>query len=1064
MKTRQKLKIKSNYLQMIKFSIICYLIVIAGNSGAFASDIIGGSLTYQYSSGNLYAIQLELFQDCVTTPSSSVNIVVTDGSGNPTSLNFSMPLNSTTPFTTIIDSCSGNPTPCIEKNIYSAIISLPNSPNGYHIFYQENGRTSNISNIYMPQLTGSSYSTYIPSLQLTTNSSPQWQGNFESYICVSSAVQIDFSANDSDGDSLVYSFYTPYNNTPPIFTSLSIPNNIQFNPIIWNSGYAANHPFNTSGTPFTINPQTGILSGNAVNLGDYLVGIKCEEYRNGVKIGQINMDFVFTVKTCPTSQTAIIGNLNGCTGPIIQMKNISQPWATNFEWNFGDGSPSVTGYEPTHTFPSDGGYTITLVSNVGTPCADTTTTFLKIGQVFANFISPDTICLGDTIHLVPSSTTSGYLIPDSWQWNFGDGSPMNTVFNPDYIYNSTGTFNINLVVGTDENCYGIINKTIYVQDIPTITTVADTFACLSNPVLTLNAQTVGAIGIVWQGNGGNITPGPTNTTIQYTPSATEIANGSTNILINTIGNGYCPSAQENIQIDYVDSAQIDIGYNINACLSTDSIAITANVNYALSMLWYTTNGTGTFNNSSNPLTFYHPSTADLNADSIQIIGKTIGGCQLNADSIWIKFHPPISTNVLSSTSICEGTSISFYGNSSTGSGVWSTYGDGVFSADTANITSYQHGAGDFAQRNVVIYFKTINNLGCPPQYDTISIAINANPSADFIFNNVCFGLPTTFQDNSYSEDPIISYKWLVDHIYFSSSQNTSFILSNDTIIPISLLIKTINGCTDTITKNVKPLSVPNADFSFIGNCTNEITSFNDLTTINGVNAVIDWKWDFDDSYNDTIQNPIHNFLSAGSYNVTLITIANNGCKDTTQNTITIFDAPIANFNYTPPTPYVGETIDFIDNSYSSNSILGWNWNFDNLYYDTLQNPNYAFNNTGEFTVRLIISDKNNCLDTTQQKIKIVNRYFEPNIPTAFSPNGDGNNDLFKIYGGAYKAMIFRVYNNWGQLVFETNNPNKGWNGKYKEKLQPVGVYVWTMEIDTYEGTVHKLNGNLTLMR
>ncbi|TWR25233.1 gliding motility-associated C-terminal domain-containing protein [Mucilaginibacter pallidiroseus] len=86
------------------------------------------------------------------------------------------------------------------------------------------------------------------------------------------------------------------------------------------------------------------------------------------------------------------------------------------------------------------------------------------------------------------------------------------------------------------------------------------------------------------------------------------------------------------------------------------------------------------------------------------------------------------------------------------------------------------------------------------------------------------------------------------------------------------------------------------------------------------------------------------------------------------------------------------------------------------------------------------------------------------VPNAFTPNGDGNNDLFQIYGNAIQSATFTVYDQWGQLQFRANNKSAGWDGTFKGTPQPTGVYVYYLEAVLNDGTTFKKKGTVTLLR
>ena len=86
------------------------------------------------------------------------------------------------------------------------------------------------------------------------------------------------------------------------------------------------------------------------------------------------------------------------------------------------------------------------------------------------------------------------------------------------------------------------------------------------------------------------------------------------------------------------------------------------------------------------------------------------------------------------------------------------------------------------------------------------------------------------------------------------------------------------------------------------------------------------------------------------------------------------------------------------------------------------------------------------------------------VPSAFTPNGDGVNDLVKVRGFGIAKMDWKIFNRWGQLVFQTASVNEGWNGTYKGVLQPQEVYVYVLDVTFTDGTTFRKKGDITLLR
>ena len=88
----------------------------------------------------------------------------------------------------------------------------------------------------------------------------------------------------------------------------------------------------------------------------------------------------------------------------------------------------------------------------------------------------------------------------------------------------------------------------------------------------------------------------------------------------------------------------------------------------------------------------------------------------------------------------------------------------------------------------------------------------------------------------------------------------------------------------------------------------------------------------------------------------------------------------------------------------------------------------------------------------------------PQVPTAFTPNGDGHNDLLYVKGGPFQTMFFRVYNSWGEKLFESTDQAEGWDGTYKGEKMPLGVYVWILDVDMFNGEHIRKTGDITILK
>lgn len=115
-------------------------------------------------------------------------------------------------------------------------------------------------------------------------------------------------------------------------------------------------------------------------------------------------------------------------------------------------------------------------------------------------------------------------------------------------------------------------------------------------------------------------------------------------------------------------------------------------------------------------------------------------------------------------------------------------------------------------------------------------------------------------------------------------------------------------------------------------------------------------------------------------------------------------------------------------------------------------------------IKVVAQTPGGCIDSVELDLKIDPNTKDFFIPNVFTPNGDGNNDLFKVYGSSIKQMELRIYNQWGNLMYETRDYHTGWNGTYRGQPQPAGAYVYTVKAILFSGQVINRRGTITLIR
>lgn len=211
----------------------------------------------------------------------------------------------------------------------------------------------------------------------------------------------------------------------------------------------------------------------------------------------------------------------------------------------------------------------------------------------------------------------------------------------------------------------------------------------------------------------------------------------------------------------------------------------------------------------------------------------------------------------------------------------------------------------------------------------------------------------------------------------------------------------------------------------------------------GAHGASKWNWEYDDGSSSS-QNTSVIYDEGGDRSVTL-TVSNDFCIDVASQTINIPQHVNAAFS-APQVTCAVDKVAVADNS--TGNVDSWNWDFGDGTTSTIKNPEpFNYQKTpGEktYTISLKVSNSIGCTDTASANILVVGNC-NILVPTAFTPNNDGKNDyLFPTNAFGADNLVFRVYNRFGQMVFEAKDWQHKWDGNVNGQPQNTGTYVWTL--------------------
>ncbi len=353
-----------------------------------------------------------------------------------------------------------------------------------------------------------------------------------------------------------------------------------------------------------------------------------------------------------------------------------------------------------------------------------------------------------------------------------------------------------------------------------------------------------------------------------------------------------------------------------------------------------------------------------------------------------------------------------------------------------------------------------------PKGDNINASFTATPNSQSLpastvsINNTTNPGPWTYQwdfgDGTTSTDPTIS-----SHTYGTFG-----------VFTIRLTV-TNNVCIETQAQQIEILAIPPlVDFSYdpASGCVPLKVQFTNLSQFADPGT---YQWDFGDQSTSSMINPSHTYYQPGKYSVSLSAsnITGQTVNETKQAIIEVFPRPNAEFEIKPRLVYIPGGILYTDNrSFDATRFV---WDFGDGTNSTGFEPEHKYKDEGFYTIKLVAYNQFDCADsTTLENAVKVQKGGQVLIPNAFSPNlsggggggGDGKNDVFLPLTRGVVEFELLIFNRWGELLFESRDPDLGWDGTYNGKLCQQDVYIYKLAASYEDGERVVRVGDVNLIR
>ncbi|MCO5259510.1 MAG: PKD domain-containing protein [Crocinitomicaceae bacterium] len=552
------------------------------------------------------------------------------------------------------------------------------------------------------------------------------------------------------------------------------------------------------------------------------------------------------------------------------------------------------------------------------------------------------------------------------------------------IANSGDIFGLATIQGSSTTGYSYSFVTEY-SSTPFVDAGIDGAVC-ANVGYSLNGFVGGgSLNGTWSSSGyGTFTNGLNNLINEYVPNPLDVFVNPVKIILTS--DATCPSQKDTLYLTVNQLPLVNASADQTVCANNAETTLNGSIQGgALTGIW-TTLGSGSFAPDPTLLTAtYTPSTADITNGSVQLVltSTNNGNCLAETDTLEIFItQPPVATITQDTIIVCANNNVvTLSGNISgpTTTGVWNTSGDGIFSPNNISLsTTYYPGLNDINNGNCWIYLRSTSNGNCIAAKDSVYLQYTPAPSVDAGVNQLICTNDSQITLNGSVTGGSTTGIWSGGSGSFSPSNTDLNAVYTPTASEINsgnialTLTATNFGTCSSVNDVVQFIFVapPHANYNAGDNCFGDSTNFVNYS-LAGYGSITQTEWIFGDGTTSTNLNPTHFYTSSGQYSPILIVTNSNGCKDTISNSITIFDKPTANFNYSVDCDNNLRTVYFTDASTPLSQVNYWYYDFGGQGVSLSPNPVQTFFNPGSYTVSHIVKTINGCSDTINQVLQIT---------------------------------------------------------------------------------------------
>ncbi len=774
-----------------------------------------------------------------------------------------------------------------------------------------------------------------------------------------------------------------------------------------------------------------IIYGIGPYIYQWLPNVGNKGFQNGLQAGTYTINVTSAVGCIATSTTSI-GSGSAPGNVLMSSSNVScfagsdgtatananggtQPYS--YLWSNGETTATATNLQ-------SGTYNVMVTTANG--CTTTASVAIAEPATAMSFSASqiNLLCNGQN-NGSASIVISGGTAPFTYAWNT---TPVET----SATINNLNAGNYSVIVTDKKGCS--VNSNFTITEPSAL--IANT-SVLKN--VSCNGLSDGSASVVVAGGTGTYNYTWNTNPIQNNQTTTNLSQGNYVVTITDANNCIATSS---VTITQPTVLTVSANGTAVSCYGVCDGKAFANVGGGTSPYIYNWLPAG-FNNSS---------INNLCAGTYSIIVTDANGCTKNS-TFAITSPTPIITSATGSTTICFGSSATISASATGGNGGYIYNWNGVGAGATQNVnpsvaTTYSVIATD------------VN--GCFGNMATVAINVTSLTAANLQVN----GATTICAGNSAMISSLVSGNTGTVTINWSNglgAGNGPFTVAPT--VSTTYTVTVVDACNNSITGVVpivvNPLPIINIAPQTATSCKEVVLNFYDSST---TNAGAQYNWSFGDGFTSTQANPVHTYTSSGFYNVNVIVTSVYGCKNNASTTCNLTVLPSSTADFRSEAMDGTTTSPIYNFSNTSSNSISYTWNFGDGTSSSQTNPSHTYTDKGTYLVTLYTISSGGCKDSAQQVVEIK-PIFTIFIPNAFTPDGNGINDSFTAKGEEIIEFDMMIFDRWGELIYETKDIEKGWDGRANNgsDVSQLGVYVYKIQVRDFQHRYHNYTGPVTLL-